>query len=113
MLLLFTPLSWPLGRLSIPFPLRPLIHPLPLLTRGRVQNAVKQKISLAKGDSGSGRRRELQEELNEIRNQQSENKLNRGKVFDQLKALQEGIQKKVHHVCHPRQSGFSLACTTD
>jgi len=78
-----------------------------------VQNAVKKNISLAKGDSGDSRRRELQEELNEIRNQQSENKLNRGRVFEQLKTLQEGIQKKVRHVCHLRRSGFSPVCTTD
>lgn len=78
-----------------------------------MQNAVKKNISLAKGDSDNGRRRELQEELNEIRNQQSENKLNRGRVFDQLKALQEGIQKKVCHVCHLCRSGFSFVCTTD
>ena len=66
-----------------------------------MQSAVKKNISLAKGDSESGRRWEIQGELDEIRNQQSENKLNRGKVFDQLKTLQEGIQKKVRHVFHP------------
>ena len=68
--------------------------------RGRVQSAVKKKISLAKGDSSNDKRWEIQGELDEIRNQQSDNKLNRGKVIDQLKTLQEGIRKKVCHIFH-------------
>ena len=68
--------------------------------RGRVQSAVKKNISLAKGDSSNDKRWEIQGELDEIRNQQSDNKLNRGKVIDQLKALQEGIRKKVCHIFH-------------
>lgn len=68
--------------------------------RGRVQSAVKKNISLAKGDSSNDKRWEIQGELDEIRNQQSDNKLNRGKVIDQLKTLQEGIRKKVCHIFH-------------
>jgi hypothetical protein len=75
---------------------RLLIH-LPLLLRGRVQNAVKEKISHGKGDSGNDRKSQLEKELEELRDQQSDSKLNRGKVIEQLKALQEGIQKKVRH----------------
>jgi len=65
-----------------------------------VQSAVKKNISLAKGDSSNDKRWEIQGELDEIRNQQSDNKLNRGKVIDQLKTLQEGIRKKVRHIYH-------------
>ena len=65
-----------------------------------MQSAVKKNISLAKGDSSNDKRWEIQGELDEIRNQQSDNKLNRGKVIDQLKTLQEGIRKKVRHIYH-------------
>ncbi|KIJ70555.1 hypothetical protein HYDPIDRAFT_23652 [Hydnomerulius pinastri MD-312] len=59
---------------------------------------VREKISLAtKSGSGSGndRRTTLRAELDSIRDQQSSNKNSRGKVLDQLKALQDGIQKKI------------------
>ncbi|KAI0269148.1 hypothetical protein BC834DRAFT_932144 [Gloeopeniophorella convolvens] len=59
-------------------------------------NAVKEKISLVtKGGSGNERRNALRAELDEIRSQQSGNKASRGKIFDQMKALQDGIQKKI------------------
>lgn len=76
-----------------------MIHPLilSLLVRGRVQDAVKKKISQAEGGWDEEKRWQIQGELDEIRNQQSEGKLNRGKVLDQLKALQEGIRKRVGH----------------
>ncbi|KAI0677528.1 hypothetical protein C8Q78DRAFT_1003095 [Trametes maxima] len=58
--------------------------------------AVKEKISLtSKAGPGSEKRNALKAELDAIRGTQSTNKLTRGKVFDQLKALQDGIQKKV------------------
>ena len=62
-----------------------------------MQSAVQKKINLAESDSGENKRWEIQGELNDIRGQQSENKLNRGKVFDRLKALQERIRKRVRH----------------
>ncbi|KAI0796641.1 hypothetical protein C8Q75DRAFT_845999 [Abortiporus biennis] len=59
-------------------------------------NAVKDKINLAgRGGAGNEKRNALRAELDSIRNQQSFNKTARGKVFDQLKSLQDGIQKKV------------------
>jgi uncharacterized coiled-coil DUF342 family protein len=59
-------------------------------------NAVKEKISLVtKGGSGNETRNTLRAELEELRSQQSGNKASRGKIFDQMKTLQEGIQKKV------------------
>jgi len=57
---------------------------------------VKEKISLVtKGGSGNERRTTLRAELDELRSQQSGNKASRGKIFEQMKTLQEGIQKKV------------------
>ena len=59
------------------------------------QNAVREKISLTtKGGNGNDRRNQLRAELDGLRGQQSNNKASRGKVLDQLKALQDGIQKK-------------------
>ncbi|KAG5724339.1 hypothetical protein E4T56_gene16034 [Termitomyces sp. T112] len=60
-------------------------------------SAVKDKISLAtkSGGPGNDRRAALRAELDAIRGQQSNNKLSRGKVLDQIKAFQDGIQKKI------------------
>ncbi|KAF8076396.1 hypothetical protein FPV67DRAFT_1573622 [Lyophyllum atratum] len=59
-------------------------------------SAVRDKISLAtKSGPGNDRRAALRTELDGIRGQQSNNKMSRGKAIDQVKALQDGIQKKV------------------
>lgn len=58
-------------------------------------NSVKDKISLAKGDSGNDKKSQIKRELDEIRSQQSDNKFNRSKVLEELKAVQEVIQKKI------------------
>ena len=63
------------------------------------KTAVKDKISLAaKSGPGQDRRTALRAELDGIRSQQSGNKASRGRILDQLKALQENIQKKVLHL---------------
>jgi hypothetical protein len=57
---------------------------------------VKEKISLVtKGGSGNEKRNALRAQLDDLRSQQSGNKTSRNKIFEQMKALQEGIQKKV------------------
>ena len=67
-------------------------------SRGRVQNIVKEKINLAKGDSINDRKSQIRKDLDEIRVQQSDKKPNRRKVIEHLKVLQEGIQKNVRHI---------------
>ncbi|KAF8845782.1 hypothetical protein BDN67DRAFT_298640 [Paxillus ammoniavirescens] len=58
-------------------------------------SAVREKISLTtKSSPGNDRRTTLRAELDGIRDQQSSYKTSRGKILDQLKALQDGIQKK-------------------
>ncbi|KAH7914348.1 hypothetical protein BJ138DRAFT_1133450 [Hygrophoropsis aurantiaca] len=60
--------------------------------------AVREKISLVtKSGSGPGndKRTTLRAELDSIRGQQSTNKSSRGKILDQLKSIQDGIQKKI------------------
>ncbi|KAI0750848.1 hypothetical protein C8Q80DRAFT_1154282 [Daedaleopsis nitida] len=59
-------------------------------------HAVKEKLGTnQKGGPAAERRNALRAELDSIRGQQSTSKLSRAKTFDQLKALQEGIQKKI------------------
>lgn len=108
------PLSSLLARLSLSFRSQ-ITHSPSFSSRacGRVQSAVKEKINLAKGESGNDRKSEIRRELDEIRWQQSDGALNRGEVLDQLKALQEGIKKKVRQVYHVGSTGFSWACATD
>ena len=55
---------------------------------------MKEKISLFTKRGSGDSRRTLRAELDELRSQQSESKVSRGKIFDQIKTLQEGIQKK-------------------
>jgi len=58
--------------------------------------SVKERISLAsKPGSGNERVTALRAELDLMRAQQSESKASRGKIFSQLQAIQENIQKKV------------------
>ncbi|KAF9009050.1 hypothetical protein BDQ17DRAFT_1349438 [Cyathus striatus] len=58
-------------------------------------SAVRDKISLAtKSGSGNDRRNALRAELDGIRDQQASIKASRGKIHDQMRALQDTIQKK-------------------
>ncbi|KAF9055283.1 hypothetical protein BDZ89DRAFT_975662 [Hymenopellis radicata] len=61
-------------------------------------NAVRDKISLATKPSGNERRLQLRAELDGLRGQQTSNKASRGKILDQVKALQETIQKKIKDI---------------
>jgi hypothetical protein len=60
------------------------------------QSTVRDKIGFAtKSGPGNDRRNVLRAELDSIRDQQSTNKHSRGKLLDQMKAIQDSIQKKV------------------
>ncbi|KAL0950022.1 hypothetical protein HGRIS_010030 [Hohenbuehelia grisea] len=60
-------------------------------------SAVRDKISLATSKSGPGneRRSALHAELDTLRGQQAGNKTSRAKIFEQVKTIQDGIQKKI------------------
>jgi len=59
-------------------------------------SAVRDKIGFAtKSGPGNDRRNVLRAELDSIRDQQSTNKHSRGKMLDQIKAIQDGISKKI------------------
>lgn len=58
-------------------------------------SAVKEKIGLSgKGGAANDKRAELRAQLDEIRGHQSTSKVARNKIFEQLKALQDNVQKK-------------------
>ena len=60
------------------------------------QSTVRDKIGFAtKSGPGNDQKNILRAELDSIRDQQSTNKHSRGKLVDQIKAIQDGIQKKV------------------
>ena len=62
---------------------------------------MKEKISLVtRGGQGNEKRNALRTQLDELRSQQSGNKASRNKIFEQIKTLQDGIQKKVGTPVH-------------
>ena len=68
---------------------------------------MKDKISLVtKGGSGNEKRTALRAEQDELRSQQSGNKASRSKIFEQMKTLQEGIQKKVRTNIYPSSCAY-------
>ncbi len=73
---------------------------------------MKEKISLVtRGGQGNEKRNALRAQLDELRSQQSGNKTSRSKIFEQIKTLQEGIQKKVG--AHMHLSSHSHSYTTN
>ncbi|KAL4075856.1 hypothetical protein J3A83DRAFT_4089779 [Scleroderma citrinum] len=58
-------------------------------------STVREKLTQAnRPDTGNDKRAALRTELDSIRGQQSNSKMSRTKIFDQLKSLQENIQKQ-------------------
>ncbi|TFY56264.1 hypothetical protein EVJ58_g7749 [Rhodofomes roseus] len=59
-------------------------------------SVVREKINLATKPGGNNDKRTLlRAELDSIRDQQSSSKVSRTKIFEQLKAIQDGVQKKI------------------
>ncbi|KZV72168.1 hypothetical protein PENSPDRAFT_576632 [Peniophora sp. CONT] len=59
-------------------------------------SAIKEKIGFSgKGGAGNDRRNQLRAELDQLRSQQAGGKQSRGKIFDELKVVQERVQTKV------------------
>jgi hypothetical protein len=68
---------------------------------------VRSRISLTQAPSGTDRRSQLKAEMDELRGEQSKYKADRGKLFDEMKRLQEGVQRKIKDVQTQRgKSGF-------
>ncbi|KAI0320834.1 hypothetical protein OF83DRAFT_1052364 [Amylostereum chailletii] len=59
-------------------------------------SAVREKIGLVtKTGTGNDKRATLRAELDSLRGQQSNSKQSRGKIFDQMKTMQDAMQKKI------------------
>ena len=60
-----------------------------------VQDAVRNKINLASAPKDNDRRSQIKAELDTLRNSQGQNKASRQKTLDEVKRLQESVQKKI------------------
>jgi len=52
----------------------------------------------SKNSPANDRRTAIRAEMDDIRAKQSTGKASRGKLFDQLKAIQDGVQKRVRNI---------------
>ncbi|OCF37100.1 nuclear segregation protein Bfr1 [Kwoniella heveanensis CBS 569] len=60
--------------------------------------AIRARISLTQAPQSGDRRSELKAEMDALRGTQAKNKGDRGKLFDEMKRLQENVQKKIKDV---------------
>lgn len=94
-------------------PCRPSLCVISLLSSARwliafSQATAREKITLASKPVENDRRNALHAELDSIREQQSSYKTSRGRTLDQLKALQDGIQRKVRPTCRLHECLFDV-----
>ena len=61
-----------------------------------MKNAVQEKINLTSSGGSNERRTELRAQWDAIRQDQAKIKTSRQKTFDQLKAMQDNVAKKVN-----------------
>lgn len=59
------------------------------------QDAIRSRISLSQAPGGNDRRTQIKAELDSLRAEQGNFKANRQKTFDEMKRLQENVQKKI------------------
>jgi hypothetical protein len=71
------------------------------------QDAVRSRISLSQAPAGGDRRSQLKSEMDALRGEQGKFKADRGKLFDELRKLQESVSKKIKDQQAQRgKSGF-------
>jgi uncharacterized small protein (DUF1192 family) len=56
---------------------------------------VRSRISLSQAPKGEDRRSQLKAEMDGLRTEQGKFKADRSKTFDEMKRLQENVQKKI------------------
>ncbi|KAK4684157.1 hypothetical protein P7C73_g6042, partial [Tremellales sp. Uapishka_1] len=61
-------------------------------------DAIRSRISLAQAPSSGDRRSVLKGEMDALRSEQGKYKVDRGKIFDEMKRLQDGVQRKIKEV---------------
>ncbi|WVQ79393.1 hypothetical protein IAT38_001490 [Cryptococcus sp. DSM 104549] len=61
-------------------------------------DAVRSRISLSQAPAGNDRRSEIKAELDGLRSEQAKFKGDRNRLFDEMKRLQENVQKKIKEV---------------
>lgn len=63
--------------------------------RADEQDAVRSRIALAQSPGSNDRRTVLKAEMDALRGEQGKYKAERQKTLDEVKRLQEGVQKKI------------------
>lgn len=56
---------------------------------------MRSRIQLSQSPGGNDRRSQIKAEMDALRTEQGSYKSNRQKTFDEMKRLQEGVQKKI------------------
>lgn len=59
------------------------------------QDAVRSRIQLSQSPGGNDRRSQIKAEMDTLRTEQGSYKSSRQKTFDEMKRLQENVQKKI------------------
>lgn len=68
---------------------------------------MRSRISLSQAPAGGDRRSQLKSEMDALRGEQGKFKADRGKLFDELRKLQESVSKKIKDQQAQRgKSGF-------
>jgi hypothetical protein len=78
------------------------------------QDAIKSRIALSQAPGGNDRRSQIKAEMDSLRGEQGNNKSARQKTFDEMKRLQEGVQKKIKDAQASRgKLGFKSVAEVD
>lgn len=69
---------------------------MPFFSHPLHQNTIQDSINAVSGSGpGNEKRTQLRAQLDEIRQGQTQSKSSRGKIMEQLKTMNENVQKKV------------------
>lgn len=69
-----------------------------LLLLCTLQEAVRSRIALSQAPTSNDRRSAIKAELDGLRSEQAKFKGDRNKLFEEMKRLQEGVQKKIKDI---------------
>lgn len=79
-----------------------------------LQEAVRSRIALSQAPTSNDRRSAIKAELDGLRSEQAKFKGDRNKLFEEMKRLQEGVQKKIKDVQGQRNKmGFKSVADID
>lgn len=78
------------------------------------QDAVRSRISLSQAPAGNDRRSQLKAEMDSLRGEQGKFKTERNKLFDELRRIQDSMNKKIKDQQAQRsKTGFKSVAEID